>query len=113
MASFRISDSPQLVETLAALFWLAAVNHASAAPKSLFGAWYTMMLACGASAPDCSTSRVVSPDPELALGLPGPPSTLSCLMRLALVLILIVVFQKCVASDGLKLANVMMPSVSP
>src|SRR5271169_1199390 len=72
-----------------------------------------MMFACGASAPDCSTSRAVSPDPAFALTGPDPPSMLSSLIRLAFVVILRTLDQKYVASDGWTLAYVMMPSVSP
>src|SRR5215469_3753184 len=71
------------------------------------------MLACGASAPDCSTSSIVSPEPLALLTRPDPPSMLSSLMRLALVLILRTLDQKWVASDGWRLAYVMMPSVWP
>ena len=34
-----VSDSPQLVDTVPAVFWLAAVKNASANPGSVFGAW--------------------------------------------------------------------------
>jgi len=34
-----------------------------------------MIFAAGATPPDCSTSSVVSSEPEASLGAPGPPST--------------------------------------
>ena len=34
-----VSDSPQLEETVPAVFWLAAVKNASANPGSVLGAW--------------------------------------------------------------------------
>ena len=71
------------------------------------------MPASGASAPDCSTSSVVSPEPAFRLTLPAPPSTLSSLIRFALVLMLSVVDQKCVASEVRMLASVTMPMVWP
>src|SRR5215813_1014202 len=71
------------------------------------------MLAAGARAPDCSTSSVVSPEPLALLTRPDPPSMLSSLIRLALVLIFRTLDQKWVASDGRRLAYVMMPIVWP
>ena len=38
-AATIVSDSPQLAETVAAVFGLAAVKNASANPASVFGAW--------------------------------------------------------------------------
>ena len=39
------------------------------------------MFAPGAIPPDCSTSRVVSSEPDASLGAPGPPSTLTIWME--------------------------------
>jgi hypothetical protein len=35
----RVSASPQLVDTVSAVFWLAAEKNASANPGSVLGAW--------------------------------------------------------------------------
>src|ERR1700733_9677558 len=71
------------------------------------------MLASGASAPDCSTSSVVSPEPAASLTGPDPPSTFTSEIRLALVLMPSVLLQKNSASDGVTLASVTMPIVVP
>src|ERR1700735_4905244 len=71
------------------------------------------MLAFGAMAPDCSTSRVVSSDPFASLTAPAPPSTLSSEIRPGFVLIFSTDDQKCVTSEDLRLARVTMPMVWP
>src|ERR1700722_1784478 len=72
-----------------------------------------MMLACGAIAPDCSTSRVVSSEPEALLTGPDPPSTLSSVIRFALVVMCRMLFQKYSGVAGSRLASVMIPIVRP
>src|ERR1700733_13085130 len=71
------------------------------------------MLASGASAPDCSTSSVVSPEPAASLTGPDPPSTFTSEIRLALVLMPSVLLQKNSASDGVTLASVTLSLVVP
>src|SRR6202044_1948126 len=100
-----------LHDTVPALFWLAAAAYASIWPTSEFGAWYTMMLACGATPPDCSTSRLDSCESYLAPNL-APPSTLSSLIRFGLT-VMPTSDQKWYASDGCMAARVMMPRVWP
>src|ERR1700739_849837 len=94
------------------MFWLAAAKKASTKPKSVFGAWYTMMFEGAARAPDCSTSRVVSPEPDASLIGPDPPSTLSRVIRLALVLMPRTLSQKNSVVAGSTLASVTMPIVA-
>src|ERR1700733_3824362 len=71
-----------------------------------------MMLAPGAMPPDCSTSTVVSSEPELSLGAPGPPSTFTTLMRFGLTFNPRD-FQYTNASSGVNDARVTMPIVRP
>src|ERR1700677_1748791 len=72
-----------------------------------------MMLASGASAPDCSTSRSLSPEPAASFGAPGPPSTLSTVIRLGAVAMCRTLFQKYSGAAGLRPASVTMARVSP
>ena len=71
------------------------------------------MFDCGARAPDCSTSRVVSPEPDASLTGPDPPSTLSRVIRLALVVMPRMLLQKNSGVAGSTLASVTIPIVTP
>jgi hypothetical protein len=109
----KVSDSPQLVETESAMLDPAAAKKASMNPGSVLGAWYTSTLAPGASAPDCSMSRSVSPVPALSLGAPEPPSTF-CTVSVRPVAGTWATFcQKYCGAPGSTEARVTMPSVFP
>src|SRR5689334_21552397 len=77
------SQVPQLEDRESTVLSLIAFANASTKPWSVFGAWYTMIFAPGATPPDCCTSSVDSSEPESSLGAPGPPSMSTTLMRLA------------------------------
>ena len=64
-------------------------------------------------APDCSTSRAVSPDPALLLTGPAPPSRLTSLILFGTTAMCSTCCQKNVASEGLTLASVTIPIVWP
>src|SRR5215831_6250090 len=76
------SHSPQLVDTVSGRLLSIAAAKASTNPWLVFGAWYTTIFAPGAMPPDCSTSSVVSSEPESSLGAPGPPSIFTTVKRL-------------------------------
>jgi hypothetical protein len=62
--------------------------------------------------PDCSTSRVVSKEPDRSPGAPGPPSTLITSTRWGSIFSP-TAFQYAKASLGVKLAKVIIPTVRP
>src|ERR1700759_4330344 len=72
-----------------------------------------MTFAPGASAPDCSTSRSVSPLPEASLGAPGPPSTLVTVTDRPLAGTWATFSQKYRGASGSSAARVTMASVCP